>query len=254
MGKLFSSNDIDINIPEDDFAELKNRTYRKFGWPKVNIEITNDDFIYIIKTGLMFLSTWVPKIVDIPLYVKAHQSVYNLTDYENINAILDVGVSTSYLIGMGVPMQALLPMPMSLAASNNISLVEDFMSLISAHNTAKQVFQVFPMPELRPPNQVIITPEPYMDDTWLLKVTLNHESNLGSLNKWEREWLIRYCQAGVGKFIGQIRRKYDGVQLPVGTLSGSGGSIFSESLEEEKSLMEELKIYKKMSEMYINIG
>ena len=254
MGKLFNDSDIGLNIEEDDFQELKNRTYRQFGWPKVNIEVSDADFKYIIKRGLMHLSTWCPKVVYAKTPIYAYQSDYVLSDYEQINGVLDVYVTTEYLIGLGLPLQSTLGTPMSLAASNNSTIITDYMSLTSAYEMAKNVWQVQPLHELIPPNIVRLHPTPYMDSTFVFVITVNQEDNLGSLQKWEKDWLIRYCQAGIGKFIGQVRRKYDGVTLPVGSLSTSGNSLYSENDELEKSLMEELKKYRKFGQLYLARG
>ena len=78
MGKLFNSTDKDINLDNDDFEELKRRSYSQFGWPKVNIECDDSSFSYIIKKGLMHLSTYVPKIVYEAVSIYAHQSEYVL--------------------------------------------------------------------------------------------------------------------------------------------------------------------------------
>lgn len=254
MGKLFNDSDMELNMEADDFNELKNRVYRQFGYPKVNIEIDDADFKYIIKKGLMHLSTWTPKIVYAKKHIIPTNSDYTFDEYEQINGILDILVSNSYLIGLGLPIKATLGSPMSLAGSQDVSSLNDFVSLMSAYEMSKNVYQVTPLPELIHPNIIRLHPAPYMEDTFVFILTLNHEDNLSSLQKWEKDWLIRYCQAGVGKFIGQVRRKYDGVTLPVGALSTSGNSLYTENTELETKLMEELMAYKKFGQMYFGRG
>lgn len=254
MGNLFTKTEIDLQIPEDDMEELYNRCCQKFGLGIVNVELTKDNLAYIIKNGMMLLSTWVPKVVDVKVGIKADTTYYTIEEYERVNGLIDVFVSSSYLIGIGLPIQSLMGMPMALSGSSSPETVTDYMSLISAHNTAKQVYQVFPMPELIQPNKILVTPKPYMNDTWIFRLSVSHNSDLSSLNKWEREWLIRYCMMGAGKVIGTVRTKYSGITIPVGSLENSGSTIYSEAVEEEKALMEELKLYKKFGQLYIAVG
>jgi len=254
LGKLFNSTDKDINLDNDDFEELKRRSYSQFGWPKVNIECDDSSFSYIIKKGLMHLSSYVPKIVYEPVSIHAHQSEYVLDKYEQVNGVLDVYASTEYLIGLGLPIQATLGVPMSLASANETAHLTNFVSLMSSYQMSKNIWQVQPMAELLHPNIVRLLPTPYCDSIFVLAITINHENNLESLTKWEKDWLVRWCQAGVGKFVGQVRRKYDGVTLPVGTLSTSGASIYTENDELEKGLMEELKKFKKYNQMFVARG
>lgn len=254
MGKLFNTAEIEINLDDDDFEELKRRCYSQFGWPKVNIECDDSNFSYIIKKGLMHLSTHVPKVVYEQVPVFAYQSEYKLDKYTQISGVLDVYASTEYLIGLGLPIQATLGTPMSLASSHNTAHLNNFASIMSAYALSKNIWQVQPIAELLHPNTIRILPTPYSDSTFVFVITINHESNLESLSKFEKDWLVRWCQAGVGKFIGQVRRKFDGVTLPVGTLSTSGGSIYTENDELEKALMEELIKYKKYAQLYIARG
>jgi hypothetical protein len=254
MGVLFKPTDVNIALEEDDFNELKSRVYSQFGWPTVAVEISDDNFKYILKRTIMYLNTYSPKLDYIAKSITPYITDYEILEYEQVNAVLDVYVSAEYLIGLGMPIQSFLAVPMSLSASHNTQHLENYISMFTAYDMTKRMFGTQPIAELVPPNIVRLNPAPYTSTIFKFAITVDHDANLGSLSEYEINWMTRFCQAGVGKVLGQIRRKYDGVQLPVGSLSGSGSTIYNESMELEKELLEELKLRHKFPQTFIVVG
>ncbi len=254
MGKLFKTARDIVELDADDFEELKNRVYAHFGNPSVAVELPEEAFKYAITKAAQQLNTYAPKLDRIYKNVQPNQSLYTIHEYERINSVLDVYVSTDYLIGLGLPIQTLLGVPMSFAATQNSQHLDNFVSMYAAYDIAKRMFGMQPLVDLIEPNQIEVLPAPYIDTTYIFVITVNHDRDLSSLNDFEINWLVRYCTAITGKMIGQIRRKYDWVRLHLGTLSTSGGSLYSENSELEKELIEELKNRRKFAQSFIAIG
>lgn len=254
MGVLFKPTDVNISLEEDDFNELKSRVYTYFGWPTVAVEIGDDSFKYILKRTIMYLNTYSPKIDLVSKSVYTGTTEYTILEYEQVNGVLDVYVSAEYLIGLGLPIQSLLAAPMSLSSVQNTDQLTNYISMFSTFDMVKRMFGTQPGFELVQPNVIRINPSPYLDTIFKFAITVDHDPNLASLSEYEINWMIRFCQAGVGKVLGQIRRKYDGVQLPVGALNATGGTLYTEAAELEKELLEELKLRHKFPQTYITIG
>jgi hypothetical protein len=254
MGRLFKNARDVVDLDPDDFEELKNRVYSFYGKPSIVVELPDETFQNVIIKAVQQLNTYAAKIDRIFKSVQPNLGRYTIYEYERINSVLDVYVSTDYLIGLGLPFQSLLGIPMSFSATHNPEVLTNFVSLYSAYDVAKRMFGVQPIAELVEPNVVELTPIPYTETVFCFCITVNHDKDLGSLSEFEIRWLTDYCTATTGKIIGQIRRKYDGVTLPVGTLSTSGSSIYAESVEWEKALMEELKSRKKFAQTFITVG
>lgn len=254
MGVLFKPTDSIISLEEDDFNELKNRVYSYFGWPNVAIELENDAFSYIIKRAIRQLNTYSPKKDSIFKTVFPTQHLYTITEYAEIHAVLDIVVDVNYLILMGLPIQTLMSGILSYGTSKDPYPIINYISIFQSYELAKRIFGTTPKAELIRPNQISVNPKPFTESKFRFDITVDHDPNLQSLDDFEINWLIKYCQACVGMTIGQIRRKYDGVQLPVGGLSSSGNSIYSESVILEKELLEELKKRRKFAQSYITIG
>ena len=254
MGVLFKNNDSIIALEPDDYQELKTRVFSVFGWPTVNVEINDAGFQYIIKRAVSYLNIYAPKATVVTKSVAAHVSDYTISEYTQVNSLLDIMVSTEYLIGLGIPIQALMGVPMSIVATYNITQIENYMSMFQAYDMAKRMYGTQPIAELIHPNIVRVMPAPYMNSIFKFAITIDHDTNLASLNEYEQNWLVRFCQASTGKVLGEIRRKYDGVTLPVGSLSTSGNSIYTENLQNEKDLLEELKSRKKFPQAFITVG
>lgn len=254
MGRLFKNSRDIVSLDHDDFEELKNRVYSFYGKPSIVVELPDEAFQNVIIKGVQQLNTYAPKLDRLFKTVYPNTGKYIIHEYERVNSILDIYVSTDYLIGLGLPIQSLLGIPMSFAASQNSQHLDNFISMFSAYDMAKRMFGVQPLAELLEPNIIEITPIPYTETIFCFCITVNHDKDLGSLNEFEIRWLTDYCTATTGKIIGQIRRKYDGVTLPVGTLSTTGSSLYAESIEWEKTLMEELKSRRKFSQAFITVG
>lgn len=254
MGVMYNAIDANIQLELDDFNELKQRVYSQFGWPTVAIEIGDDSFKYIIKKAISYLNTYSPREVLVSKTVRPYVTLYEMFDYPQVNGVLDVFVSVEYLIGLGLPIQTVLGVPMSLAASRNSQHLINFISMFQAYDVAKRMFGTKPHAELVRPNFVSINPAPFMETIFKFDLAVDHLPNLSSLNDYEINWLERFCQANVGKVLGQIRRKYSGVTLPVGALDASGNSLYAESVEMENALIEELKSRHKFPETFIAVG
>jgi len=254
MGVMYNAIDANIQLELDDFNELKQRVYSQFGWPTVAIEIGDDSFKYIIKKAISYLNTYSPREVLVSKTVRPYVTLYEMFDYPQVNGVLDVFVSVEYLIGLGLPIQTVLGVPMSLAASRNSQHLINFISMFQAYDVAKRTFGTKPHAELVRPNFVSINPAPFMETIFKFDLAVDHLPNLSSLNDYEIHWLERFCQANVGKVLGQIRRKYSGVTLPVGALDASGNSLYAESVEMENALIEELKSRHKFPETFIAVG
>lgn len=189
-------------------------------------------------------------IIPTDLYVMSYSNAPEMY----IHSVQDVYVSTEYLMGLGMPYQNLIGPAMTIGAAYDTTILSDYISLFAAYDMAKRMFGTQPYAQLIHPNIVRLDPIPYIDTTFCFVVTIDHDANLGSLNEYETNWFFRFMEAAVGKVIGETRRKYSGVTLPVGTLDTSGGSLFSESLEKENALIEEIKNRRKLPSAYINIG
>lgn len=254
MGVLFRDNIFDLRLEDDDFNELKNRIYSEYGWPNVKVEITDDQFKRLICNAASYLNTYSPKVVYTYVNMRSGVSDYTISDYDYVHSVQDIYVSVNYLLSLGLPFQNLMGDVMTLAASNDISIMTDWVNLYAAHDFAKRMFGSQPMATCIQPNIIRISPVPSMETTFCFEITVNHDKNLASLTEYEVNWFLRYLKALVGKTIGETRRKYDGVQLPVGSLSNSGGSLYSENLEKEKELIEEIRNRHKLPAAYISIG
>lgn len=254
MGKLFKSSRDLVKLDADDFEELRHRVYSYYGNPTVSVELPAEAFQYAITKAAQQLNTFAPKIDRILKTIETNRSQYTLHEYDRINSVIDIHVSSDYLIGLGLPIQTLMGMPMAFSSSQNPQELINFISMFSSYDIAKRMFGMQPIVELIEPNTIEITPTPYTDTIFAFVITVNHDKDLGSLNDFEVNWLVRYCTAVTGKMLGQIRRKYDGITLPVGSLSTTGSSIYSESSEWEKELIEELKNRRKLPQSFISVG
>jgi len=254
VGVLFKPTDVNISLEPDDFEELRNRVYSQFGWPTVAVELSNENFKYILKRAIMYLNTYSPKCDYIAKTVYPYVTEYEILEYAQVNGVLDIIVSAEYLIGLGIPISSFMGVPLSLAASRNTQYMDNFVSLYEAYDMAKRMFATRPYAELVNPNIIRINPAPYMETLFKFVITVDHDPNLSSLNEYEIDWMIRFCQAGVGKVLGEIRRKYDGVTLPVGSLSTSAESMYTDAVQAEKDLLEELKMRHKFPQTFITIG
>lgn len=255
MGVLFNTEDsTGIVLETDDLLELKERVFTLYGWPNVKVEITDDQFNRIIKRAVSYLNTYSPKIDYIFKQVMQNYSDYTIIEYNKVHSVLDVYASVEYLMGLGMPFQTLMAPAMAIGSTYNSQLLSDYVSLFTAYDMAKRMFGLQPIADLIQPNIIRISPIPYIDTRFCFVITVDHDSNLASLNDYEVNWFTRFMEAATGKVIGETRRKYDGLSLPVGSLSTSGSSMYSENAEKEKELIEEIKGRHKFPQAYIAIG
>lgn len=253
MGALFKSTDRYLKMDEDDFIELKNRVYSQLGWPTVAVELSDDHFKYIVKRAIMYLNTYAPKITTALVDVSPSTSDYTLDEYEDIHAVLDIYVSTDYLIALGIPISSTIGSVMGMAAAYDSTIIPDYLSMVEAYQNSRLIFQTQPRAEIIHPNTIRILPTPFMSSTFQLVLTVDHDDNLASLDKFERDWLVKFCIASANKVTGTIRRKYSGL-TPFGDISGTGATMVTEGAETENTLLEELKNRHKFSQFYIQVG
>lgn len=209
---------------------------------------TYDDTTNLTTVTVKFENT--SNIIPTDIYVMSYSNAPELY----VHSIQDVCVSTDYLMGLGMPFQNLIGPAMTIGAAYDSSLLTDYVSLFSAYDLAKRMFGTQPYASLIHPNIARLDPIPYIDTIFCFVITVDHDSNLGSLNEYETNWFMRFMEAAVGKVIGETRRKYANVTLPVGTLDNSGGTIYTECADKEKELIEELKNRHKLPSAYIAIG
>lgn len=254
MGVLFGNSEGRLKLEEDDYKTLSRQVFAKFGWPNVKIEITENQFKECIRDSVFYLNTYSPRITLSYQSLVARQGEYILSEYKSINAVLDMCVSTNYLISIGMPYQNLISPFMSLAASRDPSIIEGWVSVFSQYGLAKRMFGAMPNAERVHPNKVRISPVPFMNYDCAFLISIDHTENLSSLNQWEIQWFVEYVTAAVGIVIGETRRKYDGVTLPVGSLSTSGGSLVGEYNAKKEALITEIKGRRKIPEAFVLIG
>lgn len=254
MGKLFPTDAVNLALDESDYSELKSLVFGEFGWPKVNVELSDDMFTLVIKKALTYLNTYAPRLENEARLVQPDVSDYVLPQYERINSVLDVIVSIEYLIGLGLPPQAIMKIPMTYAAVNNTQFMDDFLVRYASFDMAKRMYGTTVSFELIFPNIIRILPVPYMETNFVFVITVGHKPDLSSLDEFELNWLIRFCTARTARVLGRIRSKYAGVTLPVGGLDTDGANLASEGKESEDALLEELKSRRKFPESMLDIG
>ena len=253
MGALFKNTDRYLKMDEDDFIELKNRVYSQLGWPTVAVELSDDHFKYIVKRAIMYLNTYAPKITTALVDVTPATCEYTLDEFEDIHAVLDIFVSVDYLIALGIPVSSTIGSVMGMSASYDVSIIPDYLSMLQAYQNSRFVFQTQPRAEVIHPNTIRILPTPFMASRFQLLLTVDHDGNLASLDKFERDWLIKFCIASANKVVGTIRRKYSGLS-PFGDISGTGSTMVTEGAESEKELLEQLNNRHKFPQFYIQVG
>ena len=251
MGALFGPI---LQLDSDDLETFKSLVFSELGAPIINLEISDSQFITLISRGVQKLNIYAPKLVVQRRTVLPYTGQYLMLDYPKVNSVLNVIVSVDYLIGLGVPLEAIMKVPFSFTASRYPDIATEFATRFICYDFAKRMYGLDVSWELEHPNKVNLLPTPYMESVFGFILTVDHDTNLGSLTGFEREWLIIYTIAKTKTVIGRIRSKYSGVSLPVGSLDSDGQSMISEGREEEEALMEELVNYRKFAESYITTG
>lgn len=257
MGKLFKNSNLNfgVNLDQSDLEILKKRVFAEFGYPLVKVEILDEQFQMIIHSAVEYINTYSPKSIEISKYVYPNQSDYTFDELDrDITGVLDSYYTTSYHIMQGAPPQILFPDISIIQASHDAAVMSDYVTKAAQHSLAKTLFGGNPSHELIGPRTIRITPKPLMETAVVFKVTVNHDEDLGSLDEYEKNWLIKFCTAKTAKVLGRVRSKFSGVTLPIGDLGTDGNNLVTESKEAEKELIEELKLRHKFPESYIFIG
>lgn len=253
MGVLFPEASLQLQLEPDDFEELKNRILINFGWPSVNVEITDKQLLEVIKNAVMYLNIYAPRRREYETTLNQKQTVY-LMPVDRITSIIDVFVSLDYYIALGIPVEVLMKEMAAMNMSRNPQAAVSYITNMASFKFARQIMGLEFSYEMDPPNKIRINPAPYMSTKARFVFMAHHASDLGSLNTYETEWLVRFCIARVSKFIGRIRSKYTGVVLPIGSIDGDGSALISEAREDEANLIEELKGRRKIPEAFVITG
>lgn len=258
MGKLFRTNadkNFGINLDSDDFETLKLRVFTDYGYPLVKVEILDSQFMMIIHAAVEYLNTYSAKLLEIPAYVNPNISDYFFNDLDrDLTGCLDVYFPKDWHIMQGAPTEILFPEISMLQASSDATIMSDFVTKQAQHKMAMTVFGCNPTPELMGPRWIRLNPRPMMETKVVFRVTTDHDSDLGSLDDYEKMWLIQFCSARVSRILGRIRGKYSGLSLPIGDLSTDSGDLKTEGKELEEKLVETLQKRRKFPESYVMKG
>jgi hypothetical protein len=106
MGMFSNLSKIDIEL--DDFEEIKKRIFSELGFPRVNVEITDDQLKIMIKRAADILNTYSPRAVEIVKMVYPTMSDYTFEEFDKINSVIDIAVDMNYLITLGIPLTVLM--------------------------------------------------------------------------------------------------------------------------------------------------
>lgn len=257
MGKLFKNSDknFGVHLDQDDLEILKKRVYAEFGYPVVKVEITDEQFLIVIHAAVEYLNTYSPKFTEVRKLISPRESDYYFDDIDrDITGILDAYYTIDYHIFQGAPMEILMPEVSAIRASHDATVMSDYVTRAAQHSLAKTLFGCNPGHELITPRTIRITPKPSMESLVIFKVTTDHDEDLGSLDDYEKNWLIRFCIARTARVLGRIRSKFSGVTLPIGDLSSDGNALIAESKEMEEKLIEEIRNRHKFAESYLFVG
>lgn len=258
MGALFKENsdrNFGVNLDADDMEILKERVYSDFGYPVVKVEITDKQFLMIIHSAVEYLNTYSPRSIEVRKFVNPSESEYSFEELDrDMTAVLGIYFPLDWHIMQGAPAEVLFPEISMIRASNDAMVMSDFVTKQAQHQMAMTIFGTKPTPELIGPRKIRILPRPIMESMVCFKVTTNHDQNLGSLDDYEKNWLIKFCTARTARVLGRIRSKFSGVNLPLGNLNADGDALIAESKEAEEKLVEEIKTRHKFAESYLFLG
>lgn len=257
MGKLFKKSDrnFGINLDQDDLDILKKRVYAEFGYPAVKVEIMDEQFLMIVHAAVEYLNTYAPKYIEVPKIVNPYSSDYVFDELDrDITGVLDAYYTIDYHLMQGAPMEIIMPDVSAIRASRDASALTDYVTRAAQFSLAKTIFGCTPSHELIPPRTIRILPKPGIESLVIFKITTDHDEDLGSLDDYEKNWLIKFCIARTARVLGRIRSKFSGVTLPIGDLSSDGNNLITESKEIEDKLIEEIKMRHKFAESYLFVG
>jgi hypothetical protein len=244
-----------VNLDHDDLEILKRRVFVEFGYPQVKVEIIDDQFMTIIHSAVEYINTYSPKFLEVSKFVTPGKSDYYFDELDrDITAILDAYYTLDYHIMQGAPTQILFPDIAVIQASQNAQVFSDYIVSAAQYSMAKTVFGRTPSHSLIGPRLIRVNPTPMMESAVIFKITTDHDKDLGSLQEYEKNWLIKFCIARTSRVIGRIRTKFTGVTLPIGDLGTDGQTLITDGKEAEDKLIEELKTRHKFAESYILVG
>lgn len=252
MGMFSNLSKIDIEL--DDFEEIKKRIFSELGFPRVNVEITDDQLKIMIKRAADILNTYSPRAVEIVKMVYPTMSDYTFEEFDKINAVIDVAVDMNYLITLGIPLTVLMRNPVAMYAARQPDVMADFISELASYDYVSRMFGLKACAEIIQPNIVRVNPLPMHESFFLFNMAVCHTRDLSSIDDYELNWLLKFCKAKCLQVIGIIRGKYSGVTLPIGDLSGNANTLYDEGKEAEKDLMDEIKKRRKFPKAAILAG
>jgi len=258
MGKLFKTNadkNFGINLDSDDFELLKERVFSDFGYPLVKVEMTDKQFLMVIHAAVEYLNTYSPKLAEVQTMLNPQVADYYFDSLDrDLTGVLDVYFPVDWHIMQGASAEILFPEISMIRASNDATVASDFVTKHAQHQLAMTIFGCNPTPELMGPRHIRLSPRPIMESRAVFRVTTDHDQDLGSLDDYEKNWLIKFCIARASKVIGRVRSKYSGTTLPLGDLSSDGKDLINDGKEDEKTLIEEIQKRRKFAESYIFLG
>jgi len=227
-------------------SKLREKILRRLGYPLVKIELTEEhvnDAIDEAKGKYVDFATG--KATEQSYYVlpvSAGTAIYELP--ETVHSVIRTDVpdalkTGSYLNDTFITYYT-LPLGNQQFSDvydviNNVDIVStvyvnSFLALLDHFSVSKYLFDYHDLQ-----NQLWITPVPKDDFYTLLKVfSVVPEEIL-----YDQTWICKYATAVAKKFLGEIRSKYSGINLPGGgTLNGE--RLISEANEEMMNLVEDL--------------
>ncbi|MDD3049470.1 MAG: hypothetical protein PHQ89_05880 [Bacilli bacterium] len=252
MGMFSNLSKLDLEL--EDFNEIKSRVFSELGFPRVNVEVTDEQLKIMIKRAADTLNTYSPRAVEVIQYVYPTLSDYTFSEYDKINAVIDVAVDMNYLITLGIPLTVLMRNPIAMYAARQPTVMADFIAELASYDYVSRMFGLKACAELIQPNIIRINPLPLHPSHFLFNMAVNHTTNLDSIDDYELHWLLKFCKAKCMQVIGTIRGKYSSTSLPVGDLSGNADSLYNDGKEMENELMEEIRKRRKFPKCSIMVG
>lgn len=152
MGVLFPEASLQLQLEPDDFEELKNRILINFGWPSVNVEITDKQLLEVIKNAVMYLNIYAPRRREYETTLNQKQTVY-LMPVDRITSIIDVFVSLDYYIALGIPVEVLMKEMAAMNMSRNPQAAVSYITNMASFKFARQIMGLEFSYEMDPPNK-----------------------------------------------------------------------------------------------------
>ena len=225
-------------------SKLREKIMRRLGWPVVKVELTEehiDDAIDESKSKFIDFATG--KATEQSYYVlpvSAGISIYELP--ETVHSVVKNEVpdglkkgshySDSFISYYTLPM-GLQQFSDMYDVINNIDMVStiymnSYLNLMNQFSVSKYIIDYHDLQ-----NAIQVTPTP-TEDFYLF---LNIFAVVPEEILFNESWVCKYAAAVAKKFLGEIRAKYSGVNLPGGGTM-NGDRLISEANEEMAELME----------------